>query len=59
MKTKREQINMNEYVWKVILPEIFIKLYMDFFGFEKMEAEQRISETPLNKGTDYSSDDEL
>ena len=59
MKTKREQMDMHEYVWKVILAEIFIKFYMDHFGLQKKEAEQRISETPLRKGTDYSSDDEL
>ena len=49
----------NEYVWKVILVETFIKFYMELFGFEKKEAEQRIRETPLRKGTDTSSDDEL
>ena len=59
MKTKREQMDMHEYVWKVILAESFIKFYMDHFGLKKKEAEQRISETPLREGTDYSSDDEL
>ena len=59
MKTKRDQMKNNEYVWKVILVETFIKFYMELFGFEKKEAEQRIRETPLRKGTDTSSDDEL
>jgi hypothetical protein len=49
MKNKREQLDNNEYVWKVLLPETFIKIYMDHFGLEKAEAEKRISETPLRK----------
>ena len=61
MKTKREQMNNNEYVWKVLLAECFIKLYMDHFGCDKKEAEKRISETPLHKNKDseeeYTSDD--
>jgi hypothetical protein len=52
MKTKREQMNNNEYVWKVLLAECFIKLYMDHFGCDKKEAEKRISETPLHKSKD-------
>ena len=58
MKNKKEQMENNEYIWKVLLSECFIKLYMDHFGFSKKEAEQRISETPLHKNSD-SSDDEL
>ena len=51
MKTKREQMDMNELVWKVLLPECFIKFYMDHFSVSKAEAEKRISETPLpNEG---------
>ena len=49
MRTKKEQMENNEYIWKVLLPECFIKMYGDFFGFEKEEAEVRISETPLHK----------
>ena len=48
MRNKREQMDNNEYIWKVLLPECFIKFYMDMFGFEKAEAETRISETPLH-----------
>ena len=48
----------NEYVWKVLLPECFIKFYMDHFGYGKGEAELRISETPLKKGNDDESSDE-
>ena len=57
MKNKREQMDNNEYVWKVLLAECFIKFYMDFFNFDKAEAEKRISETPLHKKVD--SDDEI
>lgn len=49
MKNKREQLDNNEYVWKVLLPECFIKFYMDMFGLEKAEAEVKIKETPLHK----------
>ena len=49
MRNKREQMENNEYIWKVLLPECFIKMYGDYFGFSKEEAEVRISETPLHK----------
>ena len=49
MKNTKEYMDNNEYVWKVLLPETFIKFYMDHFGVEKEEAEFRISETPLGK----------
>jgi hypothetical protein len=34
---------------------------MDFFGFDKKEAEKRISETPLRKDSEWenSSDDDM
>ena len=57
MKTKQEQMDNNEYVWKVLLAECFIKFYMDHFGFHKKEAEERISETPLRKGVEDSNED--
>ena len=47
MTTKKEQVDRNEYVWKVLLAETFLKLYMDFFKVDKREAEKRIGETPL------------
>ena len=56
MKTKREQMDNNEYVWKVLLAECFIKFYMDLFGFDKKEAEKRISETPLGRAVEDSED---
>jgi len=58
MSTKQLQVENNEYVWKVLLPECFIKFYMDFFAFSKKEAEQRIKETPLDDDSS-SSEDEL
>ena len=57
MKTKREQMNNNEYVWKVLLAECFIKFYMDHFRLDKKEAEKRISETPLRKAVDDGEED--
>ena len=33
--------------YQVLLPECFIKFYMDFFQFTKEEAEIRIKETPM------------
>jgi hypothetical protein len=57
MKNKRELMDNNEYVWKVLLAECFIKFYMDLFGFSKSEAEKRISETPLRKAVEDSEDD--
>ena len=47
MKTEKEYMDNNELVWKVLMPEFFIKVYMDHFGFQKKDAEKRISETPL------------
>ena len=58
MRNKKEQMDNNEYVWKVLLPECFIKFYMDHFGLDKVNAERRISETPLKKGKDDHSSDE-
>ena len=58
MKTKKEQMDMNEYIWKVLLPELFIKIYSDFFSVDKIEAEKRIGETPL-EAEDEDDDKEL
>ena len=61
MKNKKEQMDNDEYVWKVLLAEAFIKFYMDHFGVGKKEAEKRISETPLRKTVEDedSSDEEV
>ena len=55
MRNKREQLDNNEYVWKVLIAELFIKIYMDFLNVSKQEAEKRISETPL-KGDDDNAE---
>jgi len=47
MTTTKQFHQFNEYMWKVLLPECFIKFYMDFFQFTKQEAEIRIKETPM------------
>ena len=52
-----EMMDNDEYVWKVLLAECFIKFYMDHFNVLKAEAEIMISETPLHK-EDGGSDDE-
>ena len=35
-------------MWKVLLPECFIKVYGDKFGVGRAEAEVMIRETPLH-----------
>ena len=55
MKTRKEQADNNEYIWKVLIPECFIKFYMDFFKIPKKEAEKRIKETPLADDEDSNS----
>ena len=59
MKTERDYMENNDYVWKVLLPEIFIKFYMDQFDVSKSEAEQRIRETPLKSEENNSNTDLL
>ena len=59
MKTEREQMDNNEYVWKVLLAECFIKFYMDHFGLSKKETEKKISETPLRKAVEDRKEENL
>ena len=59
MRDNKEQMDNNEYVWKVLLPEFFIKLYMDKFDISKIEAEKRIGESPLDPEDDEISDEDL
>ena len=47
-KTTRDYNDNNDYIWKVLMPECFIKFYMDFFNMSRKEAENRIRETPLD-----------
>ena len=56
MKTSREYNDYNDYIWKVLIPECFIKFYMDFFNISKEEAETRIGETPLGEAESDDSD---
>ena len=48
LRTKQEHADNNEYIWKVLLPEAFIRLYSEFFQVTMKEAEQRIKETPFD-----------
>ena len=50
LRTDQEHKDNNEYIWKVLMPECFIRLYSDFFKISRMEAEQRIKETPFPEG---------
>ena len=47
MRDKRERLDNNDFVWKVLLPECFIKFYMDFFTMDRDEAERRNDMVPL------------
>ena len=51
-KTSKDYHNNNDYIWKVLMPECFIKFYMDIFDMPRMEAETRIRETPLDEEDD-------
>ena len=37
----------NDYIFKVLLPELLVKMYMMKFFVEKYEAEKMLSETPV------------
>ena len=49
MPTRKDYHRNNEYIWKVLMPECFIKFYMDFFNLDKPTAELKIKETPFNE----------
>ena len=51
-KTSKDYHDNNDYIWKVLMPECFIKFYMDIFDMPRMEAETRIRETPLDEEDD-------
>ena len=62
MRTEKEHADNNEYIWKVLMPECFIRLYSDFFKLTKKEAEMKIKETPFDdsdESSDSSSDDDI
>ena len=50
LRTEQEHADNNEYIWKVLMPECFIRLYSDFFKLSRKEAEHRIKETPFADG---------
>lgn len=54
MRNEEERKHNQEYVWKVMLPEFFIKVYGDWFNVDKKVAETMIKETPLHKRDDSS-----
>lgn len=47
MKDKCERGKHYDYIWKVLLPEFLIKLYIDLFHLNKVEAEIKMRETPM------------
>ena len=48
-KTTKEYHDNNDYIWKVLMPECFIKFYMDIFHMPREEAVTRIGETPIDE----------
>ena len=45
-------------MWMVLLPEVLIRFYQDFFKIDKKEAELKIFETPVpsSETSDVESD---
>jgi len=43
----KKRISMNNYIWKVVLPETLTKFYMNFFNISLEDAEIRMKMTPL------------
>ena len=52
MKTRKEQADNNEYIWKVLMSECLTKFYGDYFKISKIEALRRIKETPFEDEDD-------
>eukprot|EP00095_Tigriopus_kingsejongensis_P009307 maker-scaffold320_size207635-snap-gene-0.8 protein:Tk09307 transcript:maker-scaffold320_size207635-snap-gene-0.8-mRNA-1 annotation:"PREDICTED: uncharacterized protein LOC100891944" len=46
MPTEDLYVFHSDFVWKVLLAEALIKIYSDFFGISRGEAEERIQATP-------------
>ena len=57
--TKQEELKQSNYLWMVLLPEVLIRFYQDFFKLDKQEAEMKIFETPVpsSETSDCESDD--
>ncbi len=48
MPNEDDRVEASKFLWRVLLAEALIKLYMDHFSIaSKKEAERRIRETPL------------
>ena len=54
MRNNEERMKNQDYVWKVLLPEFYIKVYSDWFNVDKKLAETMMKETPLHKREDSS-----
>ena len=52
LRSKEEHAANNTYVWFVLMPEFLTKVYMDFFGLSKEEAELKMKETPQSDSSD-------
>ena len=57
MRSTKEKVQFNEYIWKVLMSECFVKFYMDFFKIGKEEAEEWIKDTPLDDEEDSDTKD--
>ena len=49
MTNMRDKMDNGDYVWKVLIPEYFLKVYGDKFGVSRAEAEVMMRETPLHR----------
>ena len=49
MTNVRDKMDNGDYVWKVLIPEYFLKVYGDKFGVSRTEAEVMMRETPLHR----------
>ena len=45
-KSKMEEHDFIEYGWNVLLSEVLTKIYADYFGLSREEAENRLNNTP-------------
>ena len=56
MRNEKERKDNEDYISKVMVPEVFIKLYSDFFHVTKKISEQRIAETPADEDDESDGD---
>ena len=48
VKDKSQRLQYSTFVWKVMMPEVYIKFYMSHFNLEKAVAEKNMRETPMS-----------